>query len=501
MATFIPAAIKRKLANPGERSKVSDADLKRYAPDLFAKRQYNVRRANENATLYNPNALLSGESLRTAANASAAADLNPAIAAKGREAYDLGSQRDQVAKIIAGIYNQIAPQVAGAVGQATTGSQRLSEGLAKSGTDYQGTIDQAQGAFKTQSEQDRAIRGTGLDAGTSQRLAAEFVGQRDRAAAATYGAQSLATAQSQGAIDRAGTEAAVLPAQATRDVAQSGNKFNTGIVEALGAKSDLEGTRGQLAMKYLTDLRKSEFEKSATAETLKLKGFEAATGRANVTGIDPSTGKPIPTAKKESTYEKEFAKSAAKYGYDPKQWKALGPTKRAQIISAKAKGKDHVITSGPYKGHRQSEIDAMNPKDLQALANKPAGAKPDWRTSNQVGDDLGIAKTALGQVKGGKLVSADGKTTIDLKGMNRKHVGDILISHGVSGSLVSAILDTLPQYNKGGKPHLSKETQQRLIDEGYKPSVIARSLGIPTAGAYGKQVSKKPLINLPRISK
>ncbi len=72
----------------------------------------------------------------------------------------------------------------------------------------------------------------------------------------------------------------------------------------------------------------------------------------------------------------------------------------------------------------------------QAQDKAKGGKGPSWLTNNEVNTNVTAAKAALSQVRAGKLSSPDGKSSIDLKGMNRKHVGDVLISHGVDDALV-----------------------------------------------------------------
>lgn len=369
MANFIPASVANKLKNPGERSKISNADLKKYAPALYAKRVRN----NENATLYNPNALLSGESLRTAVKGAVDAELNPQVAAKTREATDLASQRDQVAQIVSGIYGQLAGITGTAVDKAVTGSSNLATGLAKSGSDFLGSIDAAGKASAAVSAQDQAIRGTGLDAGTSQRLAQEFIDQKTRAQAQQFGAQSLATAQSQGFIGNTGTAAAVLPAQASAAVTGLADKFNTDIRGATKDAADLEATRGGLTAKVLADMRTSEFEKSATAQTLKLKGFEANTSRAGVTGIDPTTGKPTAAAKAATARaQADKARSDETKRHNKAMEAAKNDPTAASIETARHNRVMEDIAKGKLKTKKESGLTPTGTPILPAVAHSKA---------------------------------------------------------------------------------------------------------------------------------
>jgi hypothetical protein len=473
MATFIPASIKRKLANPGERAKISDADLEKYAPDLAKKRAYNKKRAGENATLYNPNALLSGEDLRTAVKGEVDSELNPQVGAANREALNLESQRDQLAKIVGDIYGQLQPAATAAAATAGAAGTRLSEGLATSGADFLKDIDARAAASKASSDQDAAIRGTGLDAGTSTRLAQEFLLQKTRAEAQTQGAQSLATAQSGGAIARAGMAAQVLPAQASADVKDLANKFAPSIMEARDKAGELEASRGPLTTKILNAMRQSEFEKSATAQTLNLKADQAK--------VDAAVA--------------QDKSDVAHQNADTSQTQAEISKARLEETNRHNTAMEGANTSA----ERLAETKRHN-RVMEGLKNKKGGQTTPLRTPNEVGTALKPAKGALSQIKTGKITDPKtGKVVYDLKGMNRQHVAAILAREGVDDALVSAILDAVPKYNKGGKPHLSKETQHKLRMAGFSAKQIAQALGIPTAGTYAKQVSAKPAINLPKV--
>jgi len=76
MAVFTPAQIAKAAKNPGERSKIPDAQLKKYFPALYQKRVQN----RADATLYNPMAPLSGPTLRSSASALTDAELKPKLA-------------------------------------------------------------------------------------------------------------------------------------------------------------------------------------------------------------------------------------------------------------------------------------------------------------------------------------------------------------------------------------------------------------------------------------
>src|SRR3954463_11729458 len=80
------------IANPAWRKNVKDVDLQKARPDLYQKRLAKRKVDQENATLYNPNAILSGAPLRSAVKGLVDADINPQLSAYDRAIGDVGAQ-------------------------------------------------------------------------------------------------------------------------------------------------------------------------------------------------------------------------------------------------------------------------------------------------------------------------------------------------------------------------------------------------------------------------
>jgi len=286
MAQFVPAkyAALLKTGDPNKRAAVPTRFLS--AKQKLA-RGVAQRMKTENATLYDPMAQLSGKSLRDVVNSMTNAELQPQLSALDRESKTVGAQGEEQQRRNAGYYQQIAGMIPSAQKAQTDASTRLAGQVAQSGQNVTDAISASLGGEKGISEQDRLIRGTGLDAGTSQRLAGEFAQQQIAAGAQTQANVDQANARNAGWEGLVNTAAVVLPGQFAQSQTELGNQTLSKQADIAGKRADVEATRGGIAMKNLTDLRASEFEKAATAQTLHIKGTQAdtaaATARANIT--------------------------------------------------------------------------------------------------------------------------------------------------------------------------------------------------------------------------
>jgi hypothetical protein len=269
---MIPSDIANKLKNPGERAKLSDATLKKYAPALLAKRQSNLAKAQ----LYNPSAVLSGPALESAVARIVRGQYGPQEAELKRQGGYLDRQQRETSQRIGDVYSQLASLTAPSVGLAVSGAGQLADKISQSGAGLLNTINTAEKGYEDRAAQDAAIRGTGLDAGMATHLAAEFADQKMRAAAQAQGSQDVARAQSQGFIGNVGTAQAVLPAQAAQAQQDLANRVANQRQELLSKAADLKGAEGEAATKILMDLRDTEFQKGAAIQTLNLKSDVAA---------------------------------------------------------------------------------------------------------------------------------------------------------------------------------------------------------------------------------
>lgn len=491
MAEPIPARYIRLRKNPNTRSKVPTKYL---TPEQAKNRARNLQKKKDDANpLYDPMAALKGSALKNAANQMAESDVGPEIAGLENERSFLRKFATSLTGEMGNLYSQIGARMAPAVAAEQGASAKLTQSIADRGTQSQQGITAAEGVAQGNVGADPS-RGIGLDAGTSQRLAQQFAEQKQVALATTQQQQATADVMNRGFQGLIDTAVAALPAQHAMATGKALAPVTKDIVDAGNEITAAKAKKGGLAMKYLTGLRESEFANEAARQQLNLKTAEVA-------GVNPITGKPNPP---DPSKDKPI-QSGAFAGLKPS---VVGNMSQKEIdkrvakynrtIHPKAKG-DSTKTkdTGPFAGMTQAQVDALPQAAKDKKVNNynkmvhpgakgdGKGGKQEWIPTVTAKNDLVQAQGALKSVKAGELKSKDGKETTSLKGKSRQQVVDILTG-SMHNSLISAVLDSIPRFNNGVRPHLSKATQQKLIKAGYKPSQVAAALGIKTAGQYKK---------------
>jgi hypothetical protein len=271
LANMAPGAARNKrvaqlAANPGTRSKIPTALLPaRYQ----AGRKTAQRIATENATLYNPAAILSGKDLRSAVKGEVDAQINPQLDAFDRTIKNLGSARDISSQRLAGYSNLYNAATANTASTTANTGNALVQQIAALGKGTQDTLGQIQSDISSQSASDTALRGAGLqDFGRAQ-AAVDF--NKAQAAGSTNSAVNVAGGQASGANTLAGTIAAVAPMRANDQQFALAGKFNQQIADMMGKRADVEATRGDLTTKTLNQMREDQFTNMVTMKGLDLK--------------------------------------------------------------------------------------------------------------------------------------------------------------------------------------------------------------------------------------
>lgn len=195
--------------------------------------------------------------------------------------------------------------------------------------------------------------------------------------------------------------------------------------------------------------------------------------------------------------ERAAANDLNKYGYTDAEWAKLSEGQRNKARRGSGgrgagAGDDTVYTSGAFAGRSKSEIAAMSPAERQKIVdahnNKPGatdkakGKGPEWLTPGQSGkglSDVTALRDYAVKAKTGIKFKPTGKekgpgTKLSREDAEAKIRGSVAApAHPV---LLTAALDAA--YDR----FLHNTTIRALIVAGYKPSEVARTLGVPTSG-------------------
>lgn len=262
-------------------------------------------------------------------------------------------------------------------------------------------------------------------------------------------------------------------------------------------RQDLAKSRGEFYTDYTTKAKQQEFENAITAKEFGLK--------SKATNADIAAKK-AQAKNAETTYQKEFSKQAAKYGFSPHDWALLGPNGRAKRIQEfqkrsgqqpKSLGriqKEEEVKIAARNGYTLDQWLKLKPQQRSAIVRGKAGKKQDagngelsFRTQEQQGKQ----ETQASQVKSiaDALKMGKGIEGVNKNGQKRSRAdaAKILLNSPKSPEpvVVSAILDAV--YDG----HLSRETIKRLHVSGLKADSLARALGTVTYGQWAKQQYKK----------
>lgn len=249
------------------------------------------------------------------------------------------------------------------------------------------------------------------------------------------------------------------------------------------SRKELAQAKGNFRADYTAKAKQQEFENALAAKEFGLKRKET---NAQIKQ-DKYAAKHA-----ETTYDKEFSKQAAKYGYSPHDWKLLGPKGRAKTIAENQKRgrqpreslgriqkKEEIKTATKY-GYTPNQWRSLTPQKRAAIirgdnktANKDKGTEHGWRTQLQQGE----ASTAAAQSKilAEKLKNGEGIAHINKSGhkRTRAEVAKILLNDPKAKEpvIISAVLDMV--YNG----YISRGTTKRLRDSGIKARQVAEALG------------------------
>lgn len=324
-------------SDPAKRSRLSTARL---TSDQQKERRRIATVTRDDANpLYDPSQLLTGHTLKVAADRMTGAELDPQLKALQRENDNALTQGNALSGNAMSYYRQLAGEEAGNYDRQRSITDRLRAALQQT-TD---TSDQAvkQAADDTHRSEDGVLAQRGISAGADGRADAEAVAARARVQATGQSA-STAAAESGANYERnadmvrriSGLRGGELQG---RLAIQLANQLGEGRAQI----ADKEGTRGGLFAKNLNDLGNSRLENALAAKELGLKE-SAATASAT---------EKLAAAKAKDDEVNEW-------GYSKAEWRKLSPAKRQQImadVKASQRAPDKPAAPKDHYGYSDAE--------------------------------------------------------------------------------------------------------------------------------------------------
>lgn len=428
LAKMAPGAARNKrvaalAGSPGTRSKIPTALL----PAKYRAGRIQAQKIKtENATLYNPAQILSGNDLRGAVKGIVNAQINPQLGAFDRGIKSLTGQRDVSGARLGQYMDMYSKDTAGSAAALSNSGQQLVAQIAQQGQQTQDVLSRIQSDDSSRRSADVALRGEGLQGPDQAAQALNLA--KTNAAGATASATGQAAAQATGTSNLAGTIAAVAPMRAQDSMMNLANTFNKQIVEMQGRRAETEAQRGPLTAQTLEKMRQDQFTNLATMKGLNLKEsdlqetvrshkaeealanktlnvksadsvrdartqheknlYKARKDRADLDikrGIDPITGKPLPK-KPESASEalnRWRLKFARDHGYLPK----TGPPTKSKVTPRETlPGVKHATI--PQTTKAQTDFSAISQAIKNAQADFPG---------NRASAGTGAVKAIIGE--------------------------------------------------------------------------------------------------------
>jgi hypothetical protein len=470
--------IARLLANPGTRHLLADRFL---TPAQQSTRSVNTRLAQPVV----PGSDITNRDLAKQRNEAAALKYGGAEAQAGR---DIASRQAAVGQTAGFFDNYLAELRAHEANQAQINaqSQAATQGLAGSiqGLGTQAGQVVAQGNQSLQAATGMAPASVTQDASNASMLR--------QALTASFGA--MLAGQGANASGYADTLAHVVgPGQKLQGLTRAQGD----VTKAQQTRSDLAKEKGAFEQQFEDEFRTNESKNVLAARIANVKSTQEQSRIDLATQI--ATGKAVastPEGKAAVTTATEEAKNAAKLGMSVHQYRQLGPTerqRRLKALKATTKGStaDSRYTSGPFAGMLKSDVNALSDQQAQAKVDaynkdkpKDAGKGPEWQPQarqSAARSQVAALKRYAEKAKRGEAFVAGHQPSGPLP-RNGPNSASAKIQQSVAAPddpiLVTAALDSV--YNN--PPGLSAATVRKLIAAGYKPSLIAQALGVPTAG-------------------
>jgi hypothetical protein len=469
-----PALLRRVLANPGLRSKLPAHYLTK---SQRAKRELNTRMK---APIVPGSGVTEGQLAR---DSRAAMDTRYG-AREAAEREDLGEETTRARDVggPGGFYDQYLAQVA----QHSKNIQAIGANAATAGQALQNGVTglSAAGLTGLQNPATADAAARGATAGDLSGMANQATAIR-QALTASFVAQQ--NAQNAGAQGYADTRA---------NVVAPGQKLGAQVMaqgrvrKADQRITDTANERGAADYSYRADRRTDEGKSVLARQALGVKEnaatADAAAAKANTYG--PGGNKPN------------------EWGFTYDEWQKMPATERNEWRSGtktrapEKAADDPVYSSGAFAGKTKSEVNGLTPEARQKIVdeyNKPAGEKPKgkagpkWVTANESGSAMtqaSLLKDYAKKAKDGFKFEPTGKEKKDPKTGNvlpgkrltreearnklKGYVGDKLKHPALLDAAVDAV------YNG----FIQAPTVRALITAGYKPSEVARALGVKTSG-------------------
>jgi hypothetical protein len=349
-----PALMKRVLANPNLRYKLPTSMLSVAQRRSRTNAQAAKASTRADAALNDPTTPLAGANLAGIAQKIVNGQYDPQTAALDHQGSQAVAQGAQAIKTTGGIYDQIAKYQTAALNQQNAQQAAGAQATAGLASAASGQVDAAAMQQRAQAARDAQIRGTGLDGGSLDALAArvatakDSIGQRGQIAGDNLAANAQTNNAVLGGIGAAtqqhGGESQVNIGNATRGTLADLASKRQGVATAKGGAyaDDLMKLRQQATDEYYTS---AGLGLKSTAQTNDVAAKKAArTHDTNQAAKDRATTTANQKASRDAQNRKWGRTVIQKYGVTNAQWYQWGKTpaglkkREAAIAAAKASG-------------------------------------------------------------------------------------------------------------------------------------------------------------------
>lgn len=350
-----PALMKRVLANPNLRYKLPTSMLSVAQRRSRTNAQASKAATQANAALNDPTTPLAGANLAGIAQKIVNGQYDPQTAELNHQGSQAVAQGAQAIKTTGGIYDQIAKYQTAALNQQNAQQAAGAQATAGLASAASGQVDAAAMQQRAQAARDAQIRGTGLDGGSLDALAArvatakDSIGQRGQIAGDNLAANAQTNNAVLGGIGAAtqqhGGESQTNIGNATRGTLADLASKRQGVATAKGGAyaDDLMKLRQQATDEYYTSAGLGLKSQAQTNDVAAKKAARLHDTHQKAKTRETTTANQ--KANRDAQNRKWGRTVIQKYGVTNAQWYQWGKTpaglkkREAAIASAKASGK------------------------------------------------------------------------------------------------------------------------------------------------------------------
>jgi hypothetical protein len=224
------------------------------------------RKQTVQGALYNPTAMLTGPSLRSAAQQLTDLQIQPQLSAIDRASSLASRQGTALANRSASYYQQLAGEAQSGIARQQAITQRTVGNIATAGTEEQNRLNSADQMVSGDQANDSVVRGTGLQFG--DRAKEELAAAKAAAAQRTGTAETAANQYGGNFADIQNAMAGTMALRGGEQQNLLANQLANQQAQYRGQRQDIQSTRGNALTKNILDLRSTGFENYAVQQGL-----------------------------------------------------------------------------------------------------------------------------------------------------------------------------------------------------------------------------------------